>query len=165
MNEPNEAEIPWHLVGDALRHWCRGDDGIEIACAELAQLFGRKSWNSLGIGQSAIRHTEASHRLAEFCKFPSAEDLRVTCQYLLDQGRARARHANNKYRNHRGIAKIPLAVHQFSREYGANAIQKAQHPWFVINELASLEGVTFEEVTEGPLALLHVRIGFAQCEM
>src|SRR5271155_3223330 len=100
MNEPNEAEIPWHLVGDALRHWRLGRDGIEITRAELVQLFGRQSWNGLREGQSAIRHTEARHRLAEFCKFPSAEDLGVTCQYLLDQGRARARHANNKYRNH-----------------------------------------------------------------
>ena len=59
---------------------------------------------------------EIRRRLAELRHLAGSEDLGVARQHLLDQGAAGARHAENKDRHGRGIARSNVTTHQFGRE-------------------------------------------------
>jgi len=67
-----------------------------------------------------------------------AKHIGVARQDLLDQGSARARHAEDEHRHRRGVALAFVDLRQLRRKDGAGALKPAENRPLVIGNLASL---------------------------
>jgi hypothetical protein len=70
-------------------------------------------------------------------------------QHLLDQCRARARHAENEDRRRRRVAEPLLLAHQFRREHLAHPLETTERLGFVIGNAPLHQRVAGEDVLEG----------------
>ena len=70
----------------------------------------------------------------------------MTGENLLDEGRARSRHADNENRRVGGISEPLLCAHQLRRERRPDSFQPAQRRRFIVVGLAPLQRVAAEQV-------------------
>src|SRR5450631_2496490 len=110
MNQTRQEEIARHLVGDSLRFGRQPPDRLQIVGTKALQALAGHCWNRLGHGTSAGT-ADLLGESRHLAKLASAENLRVALENLLDERRARARHANDKNRHGRRIAMPLLLVH------------------------------------------------------
>ncbi len=86
----------------------------------------------------------------------------MACQDLLDQCRARARHAEDEYGNAGGIARSHPALHHLAGEDGPDAVKSSQGLRLVIDNLLPLQPVARNEMAERRLFPPAVRVSLAK---
>src|SRR5262249_44904027 len=99
MDEASEVKIVGQLVGDTLGVRGKSADGGDIALTQPAQLltpYGADRFRERH--RRTLRRAQLSDGVGNIHELSRAEDTRMACQDLLDQGGAGPRHADDKYR-------------------------------------------------------------------
>ena len=142
MDQAGEDEISRHFIGNARCVRRPLPEPIAILRAERPKMLRRHVRNHLGKRQRARqRIAEAAGGLVEQVEFAGAKDLRMARQDLLDQRRARARHADDEDRKVRRIAGVAVGSDEFRGEQRARAVEARQCRGFVVGDLPTLEGI------------------------
>src|SRR5581483_7509173 len=81
---------------------------------------------------------------------PGSEHPGMACQNLLDERRARARHADNKNGNRRRIPNASLFLAKFAAEHFFYALEPVQCLCLVVvGEFAPLQSISFQQMMKG----------------
>src|SRR5262249_13486840 len=99
MDEASKVKIVGHFVGDTLGIRRESPDGSDIALTQPAQLLtphGEDRFRERH--RRTLARAQLSDGVGNILELPRAEDTRMACQDLLDQGGAGPRHADDKYR-------------------------------------------------------------------
>ncbi len=160
MHQTTIAQVHQRLVDDARRAGREGPQPLDVVASKPPQGLGRpfrggRTWRT---AETALDQLLQIRRLA------GGVDLGMGGQDLLDQGAARARHADDQHG--RGI-RIPLALHAVQEgavEGVGDLVQFAQDGGFVVMEGPALQGVGEPELLERAGMIAGVGEGLAERE-
>src|SRR3984957_14567042 len=106
-HEAYETEIAEHFVDDAACRRRRDPDAAEIIRRESRELIAGNSQDRLRVDERfGDRAAELRGDLMEIVDFSRAVHVPMAREYLLDEGRARAWHANDEDRE---LGWVPVA--------------------------------------------------------
>ena len=167
MDEAQVEEVARHLVGDAAAAWRACPQAVEVGQAQAPHV-------GLGQGRHAVHERAAGpgtgglvDALVQVLEFASTVHTRMAAQDLLEQGGARAGHADDEDRcAPRRLRTAPRApgLEEIGIEHRQQAVQQCVGGLLVHRHLRMLQPVAFFVCGEGPVVLADVFKRLAQRE-
>src|ERR1700719_2654563 len=164
MNKAREQEISRQLVDDTIFRCPLPAQSFDVDLSELPAVLVRH------LGEQVRVRARSSLRDIGYCgrkmvDLAGAEDARVTGEDLLDEARARARHADDKDRGFRVMSDIGFRIQKLLGRCIANTLHQHQGLVFVIGYVPPLETIAGFEMTERAVRVLEVGIGLSEREV
>ena len=135
---------------------------LTVGFADLLQLSIRKRSNA--VGKASDRCAGAGNFLLQIQEFARAEDARMACHYLLNEGRAGARHADDKDGGFGWVGGATSRVDEALGEHSLDSGEPLQDLLQAQSHLSRLEVISLREEADGLFGLIQIGEHLSQGE-